>query len=428
MEEFCTIEGFIDGRWQDLASVTLFGPARRGWQTPTYTGYELDYAAGHLDRRDVAALAWSYPVGLAPWQLNTWPAFLLDLLPQGHGRAELLRQLGLPESTEAEGDWTLLKAGAGNPIGHLRIKEARAWLDARSTQDLHGFTFDEVAERSEHFSEHLAQHGLFVAGSSGVQGEWPKILLTQGRDGLLYLDHALPDEAAAAHWIVKFGRGPNEALARILQAEAPYMLLARHLGLRVHGELQLRARALFIPRFDRSVTARGVMRHAQESLAALCDLPGFGVAPSHNDACARLAAAATNPQAELIEYLRRDIANVALGNKDNHARNTAIQRKEGLVALTPVFDFAPMMLHPDGIARRMRWARDDNGSPRWASVVQQAAAAAGMAPDPVVDALRAMAEPMRELPGYALQIGIERAIVELQERTIAGIADQLEQL
>jgi hypothetical protein len=31
---------------------------------------------------------------------------------------------------------------------------------------------------------------------------------------------------------------------------------------------------------------------------------------------------------DLLEYIKRDIANVVLGNKDNHARNTAVMRYE----------------------------------------------------------------------------------------------------
>jgi serine/threonine protein kinase HipA of HipAB toxin-antitoxin module len=30
----------------------------------------------------------------------------------------------------------------------------------------------------------------------------------------------------------------------------------------------------------------------------------------------------------LLEYIKRDIANVVLGNKDNHARNSAVMRYE----------------------------------------------------------------------------------------------------
>lgn len=425
----CTLQAYVDDRWQDAASVSLTSPAERGWQAPTYSGYEVAYAVTHFGSQDAAALSARFPVSLSPLKLTSWPAFLVDLLPQGYGRQELLRQLGLPETSEASADWPLLLAGAGNPIGNLRVKEAHAWLEERTRNDHRGFPMEEVARRGETFSEYLAQNGLFVAGSSGVQGEWPKILLTEGRDGLLYLDHALPDDEARQHFLVKFGRGPNQSLADILRLEAPYMLLARHLGLRVHADLISRDRALFIPRFDRCVSEGKVIRHAQESIASLCKLPGFGVAPTHNEACARLAEVATDPLAEVVEYLRRDIANVALGNKDNHARNTAIQRRhDGVIALTPVFDFSPMVLHPDGIARRMRWDTDDGGSPTWASAARQASTATGLALDPIVDALREMAAPMRELARYALHVGVDQALVDRLLPTMSNIAGQLEKL
>ena len=41
-----------------------------------------------------------------------WPAFLLDLLPQGYGRGELLRRLNQPEDAGRTADWALIKAGA----------------------------------------------------------------------------------------------------------------------------------------------------------------------------------------------------------------------------------------------------------------------------------------------------------------------------
>jgi len=90
----------------------------------------------------------------------------------------------------------LLQTGAGNPIGNLRIKEAADWLAERDGV-AQGFTDAEVARRGEGFTEHLASHGLFVAGSSGVQGEWPKLLLTRADDGLLYLDEIAGDAAGS---------------------------------------------------------------------------------------------------------------------------------------------------------------------------------------------------------------------------------------
>ena len=69
----------------------------------------------------------------------------------------------------------------------------------------------------------------------------------------------------------------------------------------------------------------------------------------------------------MLEYLRHDVA-LALGNKDNHARNTALQRDFGrYVAMTPLFDFAP-----HGIAHRIRWEGNDHGQPDWAREVSAA--------------------------------------------------------
>ncbi|MDD2545125.1 MAG: HipA domain-containing protein [Burkholderiaceae bacterium] len=381
MTSACTIQLHAHGQWHDAATVQLLGDSRAGWRTPSYAGYAVEWAFAHPGARDAHALTAQWPVGLETLSRPHWPVFLIDLLPQGFGRQEMLRRLGLPAGAEASADWRLLLSGAGNPIGHLRVKEAAEFL-ALETGPRKGFSDAEVAARSENFAEHLASHGLFVAGSSGVQGEWPKILLTRAKDGLLYLDHTLPDTEALAHYLIKFGRGPNPQLAQILALEAPYMALASLLGLRVHAPLTLRERALFIPRFDRRVQQGRTVRLAQESIASLTGMPGFDKVPSHNQVCAALLRHCTHPEAEIIEYLRRDVANLALGNKDNHARNTAVQRDlNGRIALTPLFDFAPMYLHPDGIARRIRWEGESGGQPDWNGVIDQLCALAeGMDP------------------------------------------------
>jgi serine/threonine-protein kinase HipA len=183
---------------------------------------------------------------------------------------------------------------------------------------------------------------------------------------------------------------------------------------------------LFVPRFDRDVTPAGVVRFAQESLASLCGVAEFGAAPTHNVAVAQIARAATTPEEEVTEYVMRDIANVVLGNKDNHARNTAIQRTEdGLVRLTPLFDFAPMLLHPDGISRRMRWERDDAGAPRWASVVAQCREITSLALPNLPARLRAMGERLDVLPERAREEGVDEPLLERLRSGIRDAADQL---
>jgi len=429
MKTSCTLQLHIDGAWRDAAALSLTGPLEQGMGTPSFLVYEAAHVVDYQDRRDAAAVSVNVPVSFDALQESRWPAFLIDLLPQGYGRGELLRQLGLDERAEASADWPLLCAGAGNPIGNMRVLEAWQWAQQRSGPLLRGFGIDEIAARSEDFSEYLAQHGLFLAGSSGVQGEWPKILLTRARDGLFYLDHALPDELAERHYIVKFGRGPDPDLANILRLEAPYMQLAASLGLKVHDALELHGKALFIPRFDRELRHGRVVRHAQESIASLCGVTGFAATPSHNAACARLGQVATDPMGEVIEYLKRDIANIVLRNRDNHARNTAIRRDaQGQIGLTPLFDFAPMWLHPDGIARRMRWEHDDGGSPQWASAIAQACDAARLEEAPVRAAVREMAQPLAGLLGRARDLRIDAQFLDPLTTTLAQVRTQLEAL
>ncbi|NRR33354.1 HipA domain-containing protein [Oxalobacteraceae bacterium] len=428
MTKECTLQIFVSGAWRDAAALTLFGDESRGIAAQTFLGYEGDFALDYLRRRDAAALSVNHEVDLFVIAGPSWPPFLIDLLPQGYGRKELLNQIGRDENAGPSADWDLLCAGAGSPIGNIRVKEAYNWVTAKTAGPGRGFTIEEVAERAGDFNEYLAQHGLFLAGSSGIQGEWPKILLTRARDGLYYLDHALPDAEAEQHFIVKFGRGADQALGNILRCEAPYMQLARKLGLRVHDDLLLRERALFIPRFDREVVDGRVKRHGQESLASVCELSRFGEVPFHNEFVSRMKSRMSEAAGEIIEYLKRDVANVVLGNTDNHARNTAIQRRDdGYIGLTPLFDFAPMFMHPDGIARRMRWAADDGGAPQWASIVEQVATAADMHEEPLCTALKDMVEPLGTLmdDAYALGIG---DLVEPKRLTIDNNLNQLRKL
>lgn len=431
MDQYCTLQIYQEDEWLDCAIVEIVGQQQTGWQAATRTSYLFEYAISYMDLSDGHALAYHLPVNVQNTLQSTWPAFLMDLLPQGYGRKELLRQLNFSENTQEQADWALLKAGAGNPIGNLRVKEAYEWLQGQfPVQQNHGFSLDQVVERQEKFIESLASYGLFIAGSSGIQGEWPKLLLTQGHDDLFYLDHTLTDHQVKQHWLVKFSRGSDQNLDKILMHEALYMKIAQYLGLRVHQELELHGKTLFIPRFDRKVSDGKVERIAQESIASLGGKAGFGVRMTHNQICSLLMQCCTEPKQEIFEYLKRDLANVALGNKDNHTRNTAIQRfNNGIIRLTPLFDFAPMWLHPDGIARTTRWERDDHGGmPIWHSVIEQ------IAESTMIDPKEIKAVLIEQLPLYQgllehmqyLQLAPE--ILENSQYRIDNICQKLEEL
>jgi serine/threonine-protein kinase HipA len=199
----------------------------------------------------------------------------------------------------------------------------------------------------------------------------------------------------------------------------------------------LYGRALFVERFDRQVVAgKGgtaqVQRHSQESLYALCGVSGFAGKLTHNEAIARLAKAAANPQEAVIEYLRRDLANIVLGNKDNHGRNTAVTRLAGGVALTPLFDFCPMYLHPDGIARRTRWVdaigRLDSGNPDWVWVCKVAADALGIDERVIRDALKVTAEQIATLPREMKALGVDKDVMAFLQPVVEHNITTLGQL
>lgn len=68
----------------------------------------------------------------------------------------------------------------------------------------------------------------------------------------------------------------------------------------------------------------------------------------------------SDPFATTVEYLKRDILNMAMGNIDNHPFNKAVRMLHGKIGLTPIFDFSPSYLLTDDIERSMEWM-DKNG-------------------------------------------------------------------
>ena len=146
----------------------------------------------------------------------------------------------------------------------------------------------------------------------------------------------------------------------------------------------------------------------------------------HNEVCKIIMNCCTDPETEILEYVKRDLANIALGNKDNHTRNTAFQRfNNGDIRLTPLFDFAPMWLHPDGIARSTRWEKDDNN---WASIIHQIVECSSL----TIEQIKALfSEQLPLYQGLLTQmesIGIDDEILENCTYRIEGICAQLQEI
>lgn len=384
-----TIQINLAGQWQDAATVSPVDISQ-GHVGASVLEYLPHYALAHIGQsEDAAGVSCRYPANFDYYDLLTWPPLLLDLLPNGAGRERWLTQLLIADGLSA--DWPLLLHACANPPGNLRIKEAAEnrrklhtlpQADGRQVAITHhaGFSQQDIVDKQEHFIEYAYQHGAFAAGASDVQGVAPKFLMVVDSLGRWHAQGALEETQEHAHYIVKFPRGKSTADKQVLKNEAAYMQVAKALGISVHGPLVWRQNTLFIPRFDRPVGAQNQLQYlGMESLGSLAGVglygSEYGGAPNHGDLVAALANYSTQPTADVLEYIKRDVLNIMLGNKDNHARNSAVLKSfhatKAKVCLSPLFDFAPMYLDPEIIPRACRWPGDQEtgGQPNWVSVV-----------------------------------------------------------
>lgn len=361
------------------------------------------------------------------------PAFLYDLVPQGRGRRFLLSALNLQDSDEII--TPLVMAGAFNPIGCLRLNTAMHFYAQQSAQNpdpqmTKGVSLADITQRSDEFLNHIALHSMLATGTTGVQGVAPKFLLTSDHNGRWFADMALPDALAHEHWLVKLPRGKSEDDRAVLRNEAAYLRLAHSVGLRCHHAPVLRGDMLFVRRFDRTVLPNGgVQRLHQESLASIAGQRGFGIPVSQQTLLAAMRSVVTDVTGNTLEFMKRDVLNLALRNTDNHARNTAVQRTvEGVVQLTPIFDFAPMFKDPEVVSRSCQW-RDKNGVKQsdWRQVIEQLEV-----PDQervfLATQLTEFAKVIARLDVVAKDCGVDADVIEQCARSIETQARQLDDL
>lgn len=352
-----TVQSWIDGGWKDAATVRFHEP-EKGHRGSTTTTYLLDYfteqaavdtmKAPVIDER---ALSVRFPVGDDRW-LPTWPSFLMDMLPQGSARILLGRALGV-NAVLASSEIGLLAYAAGTPVGNLRIAEAAHKTSGLA--DMRGISVDDVLRRSDAFVEFATALPWVSPSSVCLQGEWPKLQLTLAPDGLLYPDAAVADADARQRYIVKLARSRDARDSLILEIEAIYAEAVSEIGVPVpEGHLSGQG-VIMIPRFDRN-RLDGRERRGQESLVSALGISEFGHLASHEDYLSVISEVSSDPLLDRFDYVRRDMLNLALGNDDNHGRNSALSKHAGRVRLSGVFDLAPMRLSGSGIARSSKWA------------------------------------------------------------------------
>lgn len=412
----CDIELFAAGDWHHAATIERRGGTHRS--EPTWLDYDIDYATERCGEPGHLAVSVRYPVDFNQHHVATFPAFSIDLMPQGEARRTLvakLRDRGLEVS-----DWTVLLHGARNPVGNLRVSQSVVAAE----ESRQGVTRAEVALRGDGFRDWAEAQGIPMTGSTDTGGAAPKLLLTEDSAGRLHADGALPDARAQRHWIVKFPRGRRQADLTVLANEAPYLEVARALGLLCSEPATYLDGALFVPRFDRRVLGEGVERLGLESVYSALGVVRAGAALDYEAVCARVASVSADPHTDLIELVRRDALALALGDRDNHGRNTSLLKSpDGAVRLAPLYDFAPMYLDPEGISRQTRWASERAGALDWNAI------AASLEPhiprEPLRAAMRAFGEKLEGAGALMREHGVDDAIRQARQPAIASTAQAL---
>lgn len=420
---------YLDGVWHWCASVESLdesNPSRRG---RVRLQYEADYAIEHLLAKDHRALTVRAPVNLGTRDMPHWPSFLMDLLPQGAARKRIERL-----NNGALSDWQLLERGAVNPVGNLRV-HPRAGRVQRAHR---GFDLEDMVSRGDAFVEHAHELGATVAGATDTQGEAPKFWVVEDEAGRWHPDSGNLGFAVRRYVLLKFPvPEAGGAAEEILYHEARYQRVAQRLGLRVTESLpEFVSGALLIPRFDRRFIKGGEMRLGVESLYSIAGvLDSAETTMRHHDALIGLAGCVDDFATETLEYVRRDLLNIALGNRDNHGRNMAVLKDiNGSIRLAPLFDFGPSFMDARSIVRVIHWDGEEPGQRDWNRILDNLSTRLEEAKVPfehapkLADGMRAFATELDDLPAVMADCGVKHRIVDQRRGEIERLARELREI
>ena len=155
----------------------------------------------------------------------------------------------------------------------------------------------------------------------------------------------------------------------------------------------------------------------------------------HHDVLIALAGAVSNFESDLREYVRRDLLNIALGNRDNHGRNMAVLKDiDGSQGLAPLYDLGPSFLDARSIVRVIRWDGEAPDRRDWNNIVANAAvrleeAGAKFEGWPsLVNWMRDFAEKLDGLPEVMRDCGVDSRIVKNRQEEIARLVRELREL
>jgi serine/threonine-protein kinase HipA len=385
-----TLQVHWEDEWHDAGTIRFHDPKKGLTGRPSFL-YETTYTVKALEKLgnfdsenliDKMAVGVNLPCHFGGDYLHGEIAPVLrDIIPQGASRRLWVKMMSYDRDPEQAIDTDLLAEGCIAPIGNLRIKEAAEAFAERLALAHPGlFTREEVCRRADTLIEHAYQLGVAIGGAIGAGGDAPKLLMVETHDDRFGFEGAVPDKDIKEHWLVKFPRGrKTRADVDVLMGEAAIYRVLEARGFNSIRNTRLDEQdgqfTLWMPRFDREIQQGAVIRHGVESIYSTMGMIGDGAALNHSEILERLREKTTIPEEKdelLAEYIARDILNFAVGNKDNHGRNTAILKIGRGIEIAPAFDVAPMVLDPEGIARTTRWPNElqlKTGAPDYPGII-----------------------------------------------------------
>lgn len=419
-----TLQLYIDGLWQDAALLDVKEP-RKGRESAALLAYDFDYASQYLDRNDLASCSLNNAVMLIGSHFSQpWFGFIDDIMPAGASRRYWIAQLGLQSKSPAEQDYALLKAGTIAPIGNLRVKESLPQLPEESQLKTRRFPAEWAIERDTDFLEYAQQMGAASGGATGAGGEAPKLLLRRTENSEVWIDTWQDDlHIQDTHYLVKYPRGSRSEIdCDILRAEYHFYHEIHSLGINTISTRKMllcegeRYPSLWLPRFDVDFVAGKKVLFGLESVYSIMEKPP-GSYLNHFDVIRtlidKLQLTGGERKRLVIEWVQRDMLNIAFGNSDNHGRNSAIIKKPDGMWLAPVYDFAPMKADPEGVVRTTQWGSpyEEGGHFQWHLIAAQLDEL--IPQHELLQAMKMLAESLRGLKTRLAARGVPASILEM---------------
>lgn len=296
--------------------------------------FSFQYFADWLENGFSLGKHFPIEYGMQKHFFNSLVGVFADMAPDRWGRNLIRKKLNLENKKITESSF-LLELSDETRLGALRIYDAqnKEYLGREKTiphltslNELMAAAKDVVNNPNKKLNRGV--NTLFYPGSS-LGGAHPKANVFDNKTGKTY--------------IAKFDTENNKSSIY----EYEYNQLLSNLGFNVPNMKLVGRDILLSERFDRLTDERLFylsamsMIGADEANKSDCDLSYLNIAFSFDEQFGDKMLVVAN------EIWKRALANVLLGNTDDHLRNHAFLRVNGQFVMSPMFDVTPCLYNPN---------------------------------------------------------------------------------